>query len=89
MSIESRMDEFTKVSEKGAKEDVRVRMDEFEPVPEHQKFSTKEKNSALPFGFKRFKTCPTCNEFMEIQEVKGHEAIYKCEVCNKEVIAKS
>lgn len=85
MSIESRMDEFERVSNKKLVQDVPKCMDEFEPVDKTPILPIKEKNSTLPYGIKRFKTCPSCGEFMEIHELKDGEAIYQCRTCDKNV----
>ena len=86
MSIESRMDEFEKVSHKEEKKDVKQRMDEFEEVANKQGSSSKEKSASLPYGLKRYNTCPYCGEFMEIDEVQGRKGAYKCLSCKKEAI---
>ena len=83
MSVESRMDEFTKVSDKKNAQDVSGRMSEFEPVDKSQKYSSKDKASTLPYGIKCTRPCPECGEFMEIQEIKEKEAIYYCKTCGK------
>ena len=64
---------------------IESRMDEFEPVDKGHTLPTKEKTSTLPYGVKRFKTCPSCGEFMEIHELKGEEAIYHCHTCDKNI----
>ena len=84
MSIESRMDEFEKVSHNKEKKDIKKRMDEFEEVAKHQGSSSKEKSASLPYGLKRYNTCPYCGEFMEIDEVQGRVGTYKCTKCKKE-----
>lgn len=85
MSIESRMDEFERVSNKKLIQDVPECMDEFESVDKGHILPIKEKTSTLPYGVKRFKTCPSCGEFMEIHELKGEEAIYHCHTCDKHI----
>lgn len=88
MSIESRMDEFEKVSHKTTEQDVKERMEEFDPVDKVQKKLTKEKTSTLPYGLKRYKTCPHCGEFMEIHELKETEATYLCKNCKQRTTVK-
>ena len=83
MSIESRMDEFKKVPHKEVKQDIDGRMEGFEAVYKGQKQEPKEKNSTLPYGYKRYKTCPHCGEIMEIHELKETEAIYICKDCKQ------
>lgn len=85
MNIESRMDEFKKVADKimTNEEQIRVRMNEFEEVPRKSQCS-KEKESELPYGLKRYILCPHCEEIMEIHEVKEKEAIYRCQHCNQD-----
>lgn len=85
MSIESRMDEFERVSNKKVVTDVTGRMGEFEPVDKNQKLPTKEKTSTLPYGVKRLKTCVVCGEMMEIREFKEHEVIYICKSCGQKI----
>lgn len=63
---------------------VEFRMDEFEKVFQKDKNrDSKEKSSTLPYGVKRFKTCPYCNEIMEIDQLKEKEVIYYCKSCAK------
>lgn len=88
MNVESRMDEFEKVSHKATKQDIKERMGEFDPVDKVQKQLTKEKSSTLPYGLKRYKTCPHCGEFMEIHELKETEAIYICKSCEQRTTIK-
>lgn len=90
MSIEKRMQEFEKVSQKPESvEDVTKRMEEFEKVPGAVKQGTHEKTGTLPFGLKRFRPCPHCSEFMEIYEVKKDGADYFCKNCSKVVNVKA
>lgn len=86
MSIETRMDEFEKVSNKEQPQDVSNRMAEFEAVDKYQKKLSKEKYSTLPYGIKRYKTCPQCDEIMEIHEIKGANVIYKCKTCHQNMV---
>lgn len=84
MSIEKRMQDFEKVSQKQeGVEDVPKRMAEFDKVPGASKQVSHEKTGSLPFGLKRYRPCPYCGEFMEIQEVIKDEATYLCDACNK------
>lgn len=86
MNVESRMDEFEKVSHKATNQDVEGRMDEFKTADKTQKHLIKEKSSStLPYGLKRYKTCPNCGEFMEIDELKETEAIYSCKSCKQKM----
>lgn len=85
MSIESRMDEFERVSNKKIATDVTGRMEEFEPVDKDQKLPAKEKISTLPYGVKRLKACLTCGEMMEIREFKEDEVIYICKSCGQKI----
>jgi len=86
MKIEDRMGDFEKVADKVlAKDDkeVKERMTDFEAVTkgkEHDKG-----DSTLPFGLKRYKTCPECGEFMEIHKIEEGKAIYRCKNCEKEI----
>ena len=80
MNVESRMDEFEKVSHKTTKQDVKERMGEFDPVDKVQKQLTKEKSSTLPYSLKRYKTCPHCGEFME----KKQKRLIFAKAVNKE-----
>ena len=83
MSIEKRMQDFEKVSEKQtASEDVSKRMDEFDKVAESKQASG-DKTGALPYGLKRFRPCPHCGEFMEIQEYITGGASYLCKACKQ------
>ena len=88
MNIESRMDEFKKVADKKMvhEEQIRLRMNEFEEVPRKIKFSkdSKEKESELPYGLKRYILCPNCEEIIEIHDMKEKEAIYRCHHCNQD-----
>lgn len=83
MSIEARMEEFEKVSDKEQIQDVSSRMAEFKTVDKQQKRLSEEKYSTLPYGIKRYKTCPQCDEIMEIYEIKGSHTIYKCKSCHQ------
>lgn len=85
MSIESRMDEFEKISHKKGVTDVEGRMEEFETIEKEKKLPTKEKISTLPYGMKRFKVCTACDEMMEISEFKEHEVIYICKSCGQKI----
>ncbi|MBE6024865.1 MAG: hypothetical protein E7231_17075 [Cellulosilyticum sp.] len=85
MSVESRMDEFEKVSDKKNTHDVSGRMEEFEQVDKRNKYIDKDKTGVLPYGIKRLKSCPVCGEFMEIQEIKEKDALYYCKGCQKVV----
>lgn len=85
MSVESRMDEFEKVSDKQKAHDVSGRMAEFEQVDKTQKHTDKDKNSTLPYGIKRLRPCPECGEFMEIQEIRENKATYYCQGCKKTI----
>lgn len=82
MSVESRMGEFEKVSDKENNQDVSKRMDEFEQVDRTQKKFSKDKFGILPYGMKKIRPCPNCGEIMEIEEIKEKEAIYYCKACN-------
>ena len=66
MSVESRMGEFEKVSDKENTQDVSKRMDEFEQVDRTQKKFSKDKFGILPYGMKKIRPCPNCGEIMEI-----------------------
>ncbi len=84
MSIEKRMQDFEKVSEKnGASENVSKRMAEFNKVIGETKHHSSDKTGLLPFGLKRNRPCPHCGEFMEIQEVTADDATYLCGSCHK------
>ncbi|MDF2612335.1 MAG: hypothetical protein K0S71_121 [Clostridia bacterium] len=84
MSIEKRMQDFEKVSEKQfAAEDVSKRMEEFDKVTADKKRLSNDKTGALPYGLKRYRPCPHCGEFMEIQEVMADGANYLCSSCHK------
>lgn len=85
MSIESRMDEFERVSNKKKVTDVTGRMEEFDSVDKDQKLPTKEKTSTLPHGVKRLKACSACGEMMEIREFKEYEVIYICKSCGQKL----
>ncbi len=85
MSVESRMDEFERVSNKQIKSDIKGRMEDFKEVDKSQTHTGKEKSSTLPYGLKRFRSCPHCDEFMEIHEVKDKQAIYHCPNCNRRI----
>ncbi len=85
MSIESRMDEFEKVSNKKLMTDISGRMEEFEPVDKDKNLPTKEKTSTLPYGVKRFKSCALCGEIMEIHEFKEEEVSYICKSCGQKI----
>lgn len=85
MSIESRMDEFERVSNKKVMTDIAGRMEEFETVDKTKNLPTKEKTSTLPYGVKRFKTCAACGEVMEIHEFKEQEVVYTCKSCGQKV----
>ena len=85
MSIESRMDEFERVSNKKIATDVTGRMEEFEPVDKDQKLPAKEKIITLPYGVKRLKACLTCGEMMEIREFKEDEVVYICKSCGQKI----
>jgi len=85
MSIESRMDEFEKVSSKKLATDISERMEEFEPIEKDKNLPTKGKTSTLPYGVKRFKTCVMCGEIMEIHEFKEQEVVYTCKSCGQKV----
>ena len=85
MSVETRMDEFEKVSDKKDIHDVSSRMAEFEQVDKGSKHSSKDKFGTLPYGIKRVRPCLECGEFMEIQEIKEKEAIYYCKHCDKTI----
>ena len=85
MSIESRMEEFEKVSHKKEAADVKERMEEFETIDKDKKTQDKEKESTLPYGVKRFKVCTACDEMMEISEFKAHEVIYICKACGQKM----
>lgn len=85
MSVESRMDEFAKVSDKNMAQDVSGRMAEFEQVDKTQKYPSKDKVGALPYGIKPLRPCTECGEVMELQEIKGESAIYYCKSCDKQV----
>ncbi len=84
MSIEKRMQDFEKVSEKHLDaEDVSKRMEGFEKVPADTKHISHDKTGSLPYGLKRFRPCPYCGEFMEIQEFIADGATYLCGSCHK------
>lgn len=84
MSIEKRMQEFEKVSDKQlTTEDVTKRMEEFNKVLEDTKNTSHDKTGSLPYGLKRFRPCPYCGEFMEIQEVTADGGVYQCSSCSK------
>lgn len=84
MSIEKRMQDFEKVSQKqSTAEDVDSRMEEFEKVIGDTKHVSSEKTGSLPYGLKRYRPCPYCGEFMEIQEVTKNGGTYLCNACNK------
>jgi hypothetical protein len=84
MSIEKRMQDFEKISEKQlTTEDVSKRMEEFDKVQEDTKRVSREKTGSLPYGLKRYSPCPYCGEFMEIQEVNDKDAAYLCDYCHK------
>ena len=86
MKIESRMDEFEKIADKKPVEDVKKRMAEFEQVDRTISSASSDKESTLPFGLKRYKTCPYCGEIMEIHEISSQKAVYRCKTCHKESI---
>ena len=85
MSIESRMEEFEKVSHKKEVTNVKERMEGFETIDKDKKIETKEKVSTLPYGVKRFKVCTACDEMMEISEFKTHEVVYICKACGQKM----
>ena len=85
MSVESRMDEFEKVSDKKTAQDVSRRMQEFEQVDKSQKYPSKDKSGTLPYGIKRLRPCPECGETMEIHEIKEDEAVYHCKSCGNKL----
>lgn len=85
MNVESRMDEFSKVSHKQNLQDVSDRMEEFEPIEKVSKYSSKDKYGTLPYGIKPIKCCPECGEFMDIHEIKDNQAIYYCMGCSKTI----
>ncbi|WP_069999671.1 hypothetical protein [Cellulosilyticum sp. I15G10I2] len=84
MSIEKRMQDFEKVSEKNlTSEDVSKRMAEFDKVASETKHHSNDKTGSLPYGLKRYRPCPQCGEFMEIQEFAADAATYLCSTCHK------
>ena len=83
MSVESRMDEFKKVSNNKVMQDVSGRMEGFEKTKKLKKDNLKDKFGALPYGIKGVKPCPQCGEFMEIEEIKEKKAIYLCKNCHQ------
>jgi len=84
MSIEKRMQDFEKISEKQqGVEDVPKRMEEFDKVTADKKRLSNDKTGSLPYGLKRYRPCPHCGEFMEIQEVMKDGATYLCNACCK------
>lgn len=85
MNIEKRMAEFEKVANKESSDDIKGRMEEFQKVEKYEKNKVIDKASTLPFGIKRYRTCPTCDEMMEIDEIKKDVIIYYCKTCNKYV----
>ena len=58
-------------------------MESFETVQKVARPSIKDKSGTLPYGYKRYKTCPHCGEIMEIYELKEAEAIYICKDCKQ------
>lgn len=86
MGIESRMDGFKKVGSKEYVEDVQERMKDFEEVDRHKGHEIEYKQSTLPFGLKKYKNCPHCGEFMEIEAIETKEVIYRCKHCKAQVV---
>lgn len=83
MNIEKRMAEFEKVANKESSNDVKGRMSDFQKVEKCKQNKDTDKASTLPFGIKRYRTCPICDEMMEIDEIKKNGVIYYCKTCNK------
>lgn len=84
MSIEKRMQDFQKVSDKNfAPEDVSKRMEDFDKVKESVQPQKEDKTGNLPYGFKRYRPCPKCSEIMEIQELIADKATYVCGSCHE------
>lgn len=81
MRIQDRMDEFKKVSNRDTHQKVEERMKDFNQVIKETKEKQEEKESALPYGFKRYRACPECGEFMEIHSIKDKKAFYCCHHC--------
>lgn len=78
------MQEFEKVSDKRlTSEDVSKRMEEFDKVPSNFSGHAHDKTGTLPYGLKRYRPCPSCGEFMEIQEYISDGANYLCKSCGK------
>lgn len=85
MKIQDRMDEFEKVADKKIVPHTEQRMADFDKVEketnkETNKETIKHKDN-LPYGIKRYKTCPKCGEIMEIYSIEDKKAIYNCHYC--------
>ena len=86
MKTEERMGDFEKIADKVLSEDdseIKKRMTDFEAVPKEAE--ERKGDSILPFGLKRYKTCPSCSEFMEIHKIEAGKAIYRCKSCHNEI----
>ena len=67
-----------------SKEDIRYRMDGFDKVKRSKEIDNETSKSArLPYGFKRYMTCPACGNIIEIENLNEKMATYICKTCNK------
>ncbi len=62
---------------------VEMLMSEFEKVKSTRTNKLKNKVCTLPYGAKRYMTCPYCDEIMEIEEITGEQLVYKCCACHE------
>ena len=67
-------------------EAIKYRMDGFDTVTRSvETGEDTNKFGKLPYGFKRYMTCPICGDIMEIESLYKEQATYNCKSCNQEV----
>ncbi len=80
------MDKYNEKINSNEEQDIDYRMEGFDKVLKST--STIIHNSKfgeLPYGFKRYLTCPKCGKIVEIESISDKEAVYICTNCNKSI----
>ena len=67
-------------------EDINSRMEGFDKVLKSEEVkASHSKFGSLPYGFKRYITCPRCSKIIEIESIDEKQAVYNCVSCRKAI----
>ncbi len=80
------MDKHNEKLNSTQKQNIDCRMEGFDKVLKAPNTVIRNSKFAeLPYGFKRYLTCPKCGNRVEIESISEKEAVYICTNCNKSI----